>query len=82
LEQVLNSLKGEKQDIYNPNGKTVPIFGKQSSISDLLQDKPPIPMDIGIQRNLQEAHLVWGQLEWLFSISDKMVQLTIKMNWD
>ncbi|MEC7265192.1 MAG: FUSC family membrane protein [Bacteroidota bacterium] len=82
LEQVLNSLKGEKQDIYNPNGKTITVFSKQLSISDLLQDKPPIPMDIGIQRNLQEAHLVWGQLEWLFSISDKMVQLTIKMNWD
>ena len=82
LEQVLNSLKGEKQDIYNPNGKTITVFSKQLSISDLLHDNPPIPMDIGVQRNLQEAHLVWGQLEWLFSISDKMVQLTIKMNWD
>ncbi|MCK0157270.1 FUSC family protein [Cellulophaga sp. F20128] len=33
-------------------------------------------------RDLQEAHLVWEQLQWLFSLSRKMLQLAVALKRD
>jgi len=33
-------------------------------------------------RKLQETHLVWEQLQWLNSISDKMFKLAARMKVD
>jgi hypothetical protein len=33
-------------------------------------------------RDLQEAHLVWEQLQWLFAISGKMLKLFASVKLD
>lgn len=36
----------------------------------------------GAERNLQEAHLVWEQLQWLLTLSTKMQKLTLQIKFD
>lgn len=38
------------------------------------------PEDSALIRNIQETHLIWEQLEWLFSISSKMHKLAASIN--
>jgi len=39
-------------------------------------------VDIKVERELQEAHLVTEQLQWLFSMSGKMLRLITKIKFD
>ena len=39
-------------------------------------------LKVGDERNLQEAHLIIGQLRWLFSLSGKMLRITNKIEND
>lgn len=81
LEQVLQCL----------NDKTCEVEGR--SENDLLLEEPlPTFNSLEISnlgstdketvRGLQETHLVWEQLEWLFSISRKMLKLAKSVNLD
>ena len=36
----------------------------------------------GAERSLQEAHLVWEQLQWLLALSAKMRKLTVQIRFD
>jgi uncharacterized membrane protein (TIGR01666 family) len=72
LSQVIKSLKGEKtQDISSILQEDV-FFKEQLSqnMTFLLTE------DKHIERQDQEAHLVWEQLRWLYTISRSMLKLT------
>lgn len=82
LENVLRCLKGEKDNVAELSPGSTPLIKEQiptlssSEISNLVsEDKETI-------RDLQEAHLVWEQLKWLLSISDKMLKLADSLKQD
>ncbi|MGS0527679.1 hypothetical protein ACU8V7_23340 [Zobellia nedashkovskayae] len=39
-------------------------------------------LKVGGERNLQEAHLILGQLRWLFSLSGKILRIAKKIETD
>ena len=82
LEQVLLALEGSKLDQAlvdrqnGPNSKEqLPTFVPQ-------RIELSSPMDIKLERELQEAHLVTEQLQWLYSLSGKMLRLVSKIEFD
>ncbi len=75
LAQVLQALTDGNVALTSP----VPA-GKSDFEQQLPAFQPENPLsreiDPSLERDYQEAHLVWEQLKWLFSISDKMRKLT------
>jgi len=75
---ALNDSKSGDTSIDLPGGKIskeqLPTFVPKN-----IADFPKL--DIQSERNLQEAHLVTEQLQWLFSLSRKMLILIKKMTW-
>lgn len=82
LSLVIQTLKRKVQ-----NGKHVasnhdtffeeklPLYRSQERKPDALENIEPV-------RYYQEAHLVWEQLQWLFSISNKMLKLAASLKLD
>lgn len=79
LTSVLDSLK-RKEQIALPEKfddgsfyeTQIELYQSQENWVDLLGNKE-------LSRNYQEAHLIWEQLEWLFSLSANMLAATSEM---
>lgn len=82
LERVLQCLKDTKCD-----GATAPsandlLFEEQLPTLNFSEIKDVAFKDKQTVRVLQEAHLVWEQLKWLFSISGTMLKLAASVKLD
>lgn len=82
LEQVLQALENSKSDqapIDSQNNQ----FAKEQLPSFVPKNiELSSRVDIKLERELQEAHLVTEQLHWLFSLSGKMLRLVSKIEFD
>tara|TARA_R110002073_G_scaffold30203_3_gene94533 strand:+ start:110 stop:2290 length:2181 start_codon:yes stop_codon:yes gene_type:complete len=82
LEQVLQALENSKSDqapIDSHNNQ----FAKEQLPSFVPKNiELSSRVDIKLERELQEAHLVTEQLHWLFSLSGKMLRLVSKIEFD
>lgn len=82
MERVLQCLKDRKCDFANAFAESNPLFEEQLPEFNALEIKNLASWDKQTLRNLQEAHLVWEQLKWLFSISCKMLKLAASVELD
>ena len=82
LEQVLQCLKGRKGDSTQASAENDNPLEKQLPTFNSLDLRNLSSMDKQAERDLQEAHLVWGQLQWLSNISGEMLKMaaSLKMN--
>ena len=82
LEQVLQALENSKSDqapIDSHNNQ----FAKEQLPSFVPKNiELSSRVDLKLERELQEAHLVTEQLHWLFSLSGKMLRLVSKIEFD
>ncbi len=82
LERVLQCLKDRKCDVAKAFAENDPLFEEQLPKFNLLEIRSLASSDKQTVRDLQEAHLVWEQLKWLFSISGKMLKLAASVELD
>ncbi|MCG2461173.1 FUSC family protein [Flavobacteriaceae bacterium F89] len=75
LGQVLQCLKDKKCDGAEASSNSDPIFKEQLDKLRKLQTRNMASADKENIRELQETHLVWEQLQWLFSTSNHMLKL-------
>lgn len=82
LERVLQCLEDQNCDIAKADCENDPLFEEQLTTFNSLEIRDLISEDQATVRDLQEAHLVWEQLQWLFSISGTMLKLaaSVKLN--
>lgn len=82
LEQVVQCLKGTKGKSTKASSENDTLFEAQLPTFNSLDFTNLATKDKQAERDLQEAQLVWGQLQWLFSISDKMLKMAtlLKVN--
>lgn len=76
LKRVLQCLKDKKYDRVQATSENDPLFEEQLPIFNSLGISNLVSKDKQTERDLQETHLVWEQLQWLFSLSGKMLKLT------
>lgn len=81
LERVLQCLNGTKGDSKQALSENI-HFEEQLPAFNSLYFRDLASLDKQAERDLQEAHLVWGQLQWLFNISSKMLKLATSMKLD
>jgi len=75
LERVLQCLKDDKCDGAEVSSESDPFFEEQLPTFDSLEIRDLTSKDKESVRDLQEAHLIWEQLQWMFSISGKILKL-------
>lgn len=82
LGRVLLCLKDNKCKESNVSSEKYPLFEEQLPNYESLDIENLTAGDKKIIRNLQETHLVWEQLQWLHSVSNKMLKLagSVKFN--
>lgn len=79
LEQVLQCLKGRKGDSTQASAENDTLLEEQIPTFISLDFRDLSSKD---KRDLQEAHLVWGQLQWLLNISGEVLKMaaSLKVN--
>lgn len=82
LEKTLQCLKNKNCNIEKSSFAGNTFFEKQLPSFNSLELKGLTPRDEEGTRDLQEAHLVWEQLQWLFSISRSMLKLAATVKID
>jgi uncharacterized membrane protein YccC len=83
LSLVLRSLKVGISNGTPANTNDDEAFFEQQLLKFRLQQKEPsATVSEELKRYHQEAHLVWEQLRWLYSLSANMLKLTSSMKWD
>jgi uncharacterized membrane protein YccC len=82
LERVLQCLKDQNCGGAEASAENDSLFEEQLPIFNALDIRNSASRDKQTIRDLQEAHLVWEQLYWLFSISGKMLKLTASVKLD
>lgn len=75
LDKVLHCLTVKNCDSALNASESDLLFEQQLLTSNSLAFKKLAARDKQNLRNLQEAHLIWEQLQWLFSLSNKMLKL-------
>ncbi len=75
LERVLQCLEDQKCDITKAYCENDHLFEEQLPTFKSLKIENLASEDQETVRDLQEVHLVWEQLKWLFSISCTMLKL-------
>ncbi|MCM4151202.1 hypothetical protein DHD05_06325 [Arenibacter sp. N53] len=82
LGQVLMALKDSESNDA-PNDQHLDEFSKEQLPTFVPQNIELSPnLDIRLDRDLQEAHLVTEQMQWLFALSGKMLRLISKIEFD
>ncbi|MCK0188405.1 FUSC family membrane protein [Arenibacter sp. F20364] len=82
LEQVLQALENSKSD-QTPIDPQNNHFAKEQLPTFVPQNIDlSSEVDVKLERELKEAHLVTEQLQWLFSLSGKMLVLISKIEFD
>lgn len=76
MELVIECLKENKCEISGETSETDPLFKADLPSFDSVNTRDLKFEEEKSIRNMQEAHLIWEQLQWLFSISSKMLTLT------
>lgn len=81
LQRVLQCLKDSDCEGLGLSAEKDSLFAEKLPSYKSLEIENLTSEDEAIVRKLQETHLVWEQLQWLFSISDKMLKLaaTVKL---
>lgn len=81
LQRVLQCLKDNKCEGVDLSAEKDSLFPEKLPSYKSLEIENLTSEDKAIVRKLQETHLVWEQLQWLNSISDKMLKLvaTVKL---
>lgn len=82
LEMVLHCLEDKKCDDAEVAAENDLLFDEQFPDFNSLELKNLASKDKQTVRDLQEAHLVWEQLKWLFSISSTMLKLAASVKLD
>ena len=82
LVSVLQCLKDKSCNESRVSFENDSFFKEQLPKFNSLDSKHMASKDEQTERNLQEAHLVWEQLQWLFSISDTMLKLATSIKLD
>lgn len=75
LERILECLKDKDCDGAASSFENDLLFEELLPAFNSLEIRNTETMDKQTKRSLQEAHLVWEQLQWLYSISGKMLKL-------
>ena len=82
LEQVLFALKESSSD-QGPSPREIGQFSKEQLPTFVPKNiELSSKVDVKLERQLQEAHLVTEQLHWLFSLSGKMLRLVSKIEFE
>ena len=82
LGQVLMALKDSESN-NAANDQQLDEFYKEQLPTFVPQNIELSPnLDIRLDRDLQEAHLVTEQMQWLFALSGKMLRLISKIEFD
>ena len=82
LEQVLFALKESASDQW-PSPRESGQFSKEQLPTFVPKNiELSSKVDVKLERQLQEAHLVTEQLHWLFSLSGKMLRLVSKIEFE
>ncbi len=79
LDLVLSCLKGATSHVGKASSINNALFEKNIPDFNSIERKKLILQDKQALYNLQEAHLVWEQLQWLFSLSGKMLKLAASL---
>jgi uncharacterized membrane protein YccC len=79
LELSLQNLSAKTRSTTQNTTKNDAIFKQQLTIFKTSHAKELILENKPTERELQEAHLVWEQLQWLYSISTKMLKLSTRV---
>jgi uncharacterized membrane protein YccC len=82
LESILQCLKNKKCDSAEASTENDPLFEEQLPTFNSLEFNNLASKDNQNIRNLQEAHLIREQLQWLFTISSKMLKLAASVKLD
>lgn len=82
LERVLQCLNGESCHEVETSSENAPFSVEKLPTFNSLEIEDLTFKDKETIRELQETHLVWEQLQWLLSISRKMLKLatSVKLN--
>lgn len=75
LDRAIHCLKQNNFDLTSRPAPNDPPFEQQQLVFKHLELSDLASKDQGTIRDLQEAHLVWEQMQWLYSISGKMLKL-------
>ncbi|KAA3638902.1 MAG: hypothetical protein DWP95_11670 [Proteobacteria bacterium] len=78
LQHLKNDNKIDKQDL----SKDTALFDEQLPSFNSFDQDHFESKDEDSVRELQEAQLLWQQLQWLYSISGKMFILAASVHWD
>lgn len=82
LERVLQCLKDKNCGGAEAPAENDSLYEERLPTFNALDIRNLASKDKETIRDLQEAHLVWEQLQWLFSISGKMLQLAVSVKLD
>ncbi len=82
LKRVLQCLEDKKCDVARAFSGNDPLFEEQLPAFNFSENRKLAFKDKETVRDLQEAHLVWEQLKWLFSISGTMLRLAASVKLD
>lgn len=82
LERVLNCLKDQKGCDARASSENDLLLEERLPKFNSLAIGKLASKDKQAERDLQEAHLVWEQLQWLFSIGGKMFKLAALVKLD
>ena len=82
LQWALQCLNDKKCEGAEASSESDLLFEEQLPTFNSLEISGLASKNDETVRNLQEAHLVWEQLQWLFSISTKMLKLAASVELD
>lgn len=82
LAKILQCLQDKKCDGMKATTENNSLFDEQLTMFNTLEIRDLAFKDKQTVRDLQEAHLVWEQLKWMFSISGTMHKLTASVKLD
>ncbi len=82
LEKALYCLNTDNRGPRQLPSANDPDFEEQLLVFNFLELSNLVAKDKESMRDLQEAHLIWEQLQWLYSISGKMLKLAGSVKLD
>ena len=82
LEFALQCLSDPNRDIGILLAENDSVYEGQLPRMKFLEANSLTPKDDQAMHDMQEAHLVWEQLQWLFSISRRMLELSVNKKLD
>lgn len=82
MDNILHCLNGSTCNLEEASYETDPIFKEPSPSHNALESINFRSGDTETLRDLQESHLVWEHLQWLYALSGKMLKLAASVKLD